>query len=171
MFSLINIIIYYKRKHFLLRAYIHRQQSVVTHLYKIIIIFKHSTVKFSIFENTAKYQKVVQRWGLYPQKPACLYFSYTALIKQYFSRSCMILNVLTKLCYQLCFSYLQFSSETTVYGFLYLCIFNFQIRFFTLMANAAIVIDSLLDVKIFWKNNRVPVFCPPRAIRTLATPL
>ena len=50
MFALITVIIYRKCKYFLIRAYVHRQQFTVTHLLKIVTIFKKSKLKFSIFE-------------------------------------------------------------------------------------------------------------------------
>ena len=48
--ALKNIIIYCKCKQLLIRAYIHRQQSLATYFYKIVEILKMSTLNFSIFE-------------------------------------------------------------------------------------------------------------------------
>ena len=77
MFALKNIIIYSKCKQLLIRAYIHRQQSLATYFYKIVELLKKSTLNFSIFEyKIAKSYnpKDSGGWGLSSQTHFSVFF-------------------------------------------------------------------------------------------------
>ena len=73
----------------------HRQLSVVEHLHKIVICFKKSTLKFTIFEYKiansrpatgalSHSSKGLQRLGAIPLTPFLfLYYSHTALLQKF----------------------------------------------------------------------------------------
>ena len=83
-----------------------RKQFFVTHLHKIVTIFKTSTQKFSIFY--FKLAKSYSASGVFALRPPVfLYYSHTALLKHTRRLGCMFLNELIKLCDQLCFSFLK----------------------------------------------------------------
>ena len=64
MFALINIIIYHKCKQFFDKS-LHRHQSVIMHLHKIVTIFKLSTLKLNIFKyEIAKVIECKRLWRL-----------------------------------------------------------------------------------------------------------
>ena len=102
-FALINTIIYQKCKHFLIIAYIHRQQSIVTHLGKIVTILKKSKLH-SVFLGL-KLQKscsaavsfVLYNHPFFYFKQAPFFFLYSPRFFVLYSDTASLKNILSQM--------------------------------------------------------------------------
>ena len=80
-----------------------RKQSFVTHLHKIVTLFKKLTQNFNIFYFKIVKSHLVARVSS-SRPPVFLYYSHTRLLKKYPPLIYVFLNEFIKLCDQLCFS-------------------------------------------------------------------